>query len=73
VALEDLGDKRSVGEGHALERSGVLQVSKLLNAQRRTHRSRDIGTGDTLWRSVKEVESIRLADLSDNLGSNTER
>ena len=72
VTLEDLGDDRSVGESHRLEGLGVLWVSMRANLARPTYRSWDIGTGDSLWGRVKEVESGGLADLCDDLGSDTE-
>jgi len=37
-----------------------------------SYRSRDIGTGDSLWWGVEEVESGGLADLGNDLGSDTE-
>lgn len=61
------------GKAMLSSEAAYCNVSVLLHAQQSAHRSGDIGTGDTLRRSVKEVESVRLADLSDNLGSNTER
>lgn len=42
------------------------------NKRRKAHRSGDVGAGDTLGSGVEEVECARLADLGNDLGSNTE-
>lgn len=78
MTLDDLGDQGGVGESHSLERLGVLfffptsQPFVIQLKERWAYRSRNIGTGDSLRRSVKVVESGRLADLGNDLGTDTE-
>lgn len=78
MTLDGLGDERRVGESQSLERFGVLLKGDIMSVRRlevqihkETYRSGDIGTSDSLGSGIQKVESRRLADLSNDFGSNT--
>lgn len=50
----------------------VIQLKEREEEKDKAYRSRNISTGDSLRRSVKVVESGRLADLGNDFGTDTE-